>query len=446
MHREELLLVAVTPTPSRPRIFYGWYIVAASVFCNAVLSAAFFQGFSAFFLPIERTFNWNRTAISGAVSLRQVESGVFAPVVGILVDRIGARRLIIGGALVTGAGLVMMGLTNGLLMLYAAFLVVSLGTGGVSHAVTWPTIISRWFRRKRGLAMGLAVMGPMVGSPFVILNATLAEEISWRVILVSYGLITAIAVSCVGFVARDRPEPYGYWPDGEPPENLNVNQKQLAEPNRSQPDLIEDFPEPGLTVRQAIRTRSFWLLSLYLGGMFAGNSALQAHQIPYLVNERGFTDGAAAATLTIVFMASSIGRIGAGALIDIMDYRRVLVIASLMMASSFLYLQFFPVTTITETLPYALLFGISFGSTVPMRGLLSSITFGTRSLGSLIGLLQTTTVIASFVGPLMLGVVFDIQGGYSFGIWILIIIVLAMIPPTMFMKSADALTEVWKTT
>ena len=339
----------------------------------------------------------------------------------------------------------MMGLTNGLVMLYAAFLVVSLGTGGVSHAVTWPTIISRWFHRKRGLAMGLAVLGPMVGSPFVILNATLAEEISWRVILIAYGVITAITVSCVGLIARDRPEPYGYRPDGEPPEKSNtVNHGNLAEPNHPQASFSEEHLEPGLTVRQAIRTRSFWLLSLYLGGMFAGNSALQAHQIPYLVNEHGFTDGAAAATLTIVFMASSIGRIGAGALIDIMDYRRVLVIASLMMASSFLYLQLFPVTTIFETLPYALLFGISFGSTVPMRGLLSSITFGTRSLGSLIGLIQTTTIVASFAGPLMLGVVFDNKGSYSFGIWILIVIVLAMIPPTFLMKPIDALTKVWK--
>ena len=79
-----------------------------------------------------------------------------------------------------------------------------------------------------------------------------------------------------------------------------------------------------------------------------------------------------------------------------------------------------------------------------MRGLLSSITFGTRSLGSLIGLIQTTTIVASFAGPLMLGVVFDNKGSYSFGIWILIVIVLAMIPPTSLMKPIDALTKVWK--
>ena len=428
--------------PRRPRIFYGWYIVAASVFCNAVLSAAFFQGFSAFFLPIERTFGWNRTAISGAISLRQVESGVFAPVVGILVDRVGARRLIIGGALITGAGLIMMGLINGLFMFYASFLLVSLGTGGVSHAVTWPTIISRWFRRRRGLAMGLAVMGPMVGAPFVILNATLAEEVSWRLILVTYGVITAVLIAVVGLIARDRPEPYGYLPDGDPPETPLVTDAQphAAGANPQATPAVES----GLSIREAVRTRSFWLLSLYLGGMFAGNSALQAHQIPYLVNDRGFTDEAAAVSLTMVFLASGIGRIGAGALIDRTDYRRVLVVATLMMAASFIYLQLFPVTTLWQVVPYALLFGISFGSTVPMRGLLSSIMFGTRSLGSIIGLLQTTTIIASFIGPLMLGVVFDLLGAYTLGIWILVGIVLAVVPTILFMQSEQALGQVWE--
>ena len=72
--------------PRRPRVFYGWYIVGASSLSNALLTAAFFTGFQAYFLPILNTFGWSRTAISGAFSLRQFESGLLSPLIGFLVD------------------------------------------------------------------------------------------------------------------------------------------------------------------------------------------------------------------------------------------------------------------------------------------------------------------------------------------------------------------------
>ena len=206
------------PEGSRPRIFFGWYIVAASAAANAVLSAAYFQGFSVLFLPIEQHFNWSRSTISAAMSLRQLESGVASPLVGFMLDRVSPRRMIFWSGLVTAAGLVALGFTTGIVTFYVAFLVISLGTSGVSHTVTWPVLIARWFRRKRGLAMGLAVLGPIFGSPFVILNTALEEQIGWRAVLIGYGILVAIAISALSALARDRPESYGLLPDGDLPE------------------------------------------------------------------------------------------------------------------------------------------------------------------------------------------------------------------------------------
>ena len=154
----------------RRGIFFGWYLVAASVLANTIFSAAFFQGFGVLIIPIERTFGWDRWVISSAMSLRQLQSGVVSPTVGLLLDRFSARKLIFWSAVISGAGFIGLGFANGLLTFFLFFVVICLGAAGVSHAVTWPVIISRWFRRNRGLAIGLAVMGPIFGTPLVIVK------------------------------------------------------------------------------------------------------------------------------------------------------------------------------------------------------------------------------------------------------------------------------------
>ncbi|MGH7833422.1 MAG: MFS transporter, partial [Candidatus Binatia bacterium] len=201
---------------NRRRIFFGWYMVAASVVTNTIFSAAYFQGFGVLILPIERTFGWDRWVISAAMSLRQLESGMISPAVGFLLDRFSARRLIFWSAVVSGVGFIGLSFTNGIVTFFLCFVVISLGASGVSHAVTWPVIISRWFRRNRGLAMGLAVTGPIFGSPLVILNTQIEEAHGWRVVLLGYGTLVLVGVTLLSMLVRDRPELYGVRPDGDP--------------------------------------------------------------------------------------------------------------------------------------------------------------------------------------------------------------------------------------
>ena len=172
----------------RQRIFFGWYLVAASIATNTIFSAAYFQGFGVLIIPIERTFGWDRWVISAAMSLRQLESGIVSPAVGFLLDRLSARKMIFWSAVIAAAGFIGLGSANGIMGFFLFFVVIALGASGVSHAVTWPVIISRWFRRNRGLAIGFAVMGPIFGSPIVILNAQIEEVYGWRVVLLGYGL------------------------------------------------------------------------------------------------------------------------------------------------------------------------------------------------------------------------------------------------------------------
>src|SRR5438094_10552797 len=104
---------------------------------NLLLSITFFQGFQAFFLPILSELGWSRTLLSGAFSLRQLENGLASPIVGLLVDRFGARKIIVIGILIAGAGMAMLSQVSDPVLFYIAFLWISIGMSGPNHSISW---------------------------------------------------------------------------------------------------------------------------------------------------------------------------------------------------------------------------------------------------------------------------------------------------------------------
>ena len=427
------MIATHTEKSGKRRIFYGWYIVAASVLANTIFSAAYFQGFGVLIIPIERTFGWDRWVISAAMSLRQLESGILSPAVGFLLDRFSARKLIFWSAIISAVGFIGLGFTNSIITFFLSFVVISVGASGVSHAVTWPVIISRWFRRKRGLAIGLAVTGPIFGSPIVILNTQIEEAYGWRAVLIGYGTLILVGVTLLSMLVRDRPESYGLRPDGDPPEEDACTQRG-TEPSPRRRDT-------GLTLHAVIRTKEFWLFTSYLAGTFTVNSAFQLHMIPYFQQDMGLTSAWAAVVQSTVFTMSGIGRIGGGYLLDKIDYRLVLAVVAAMMGFSLLYLQLVAVNTVSATLPFALMFGASFGCLVPMRGAVGSIMFGTRAIGRVLGILQGAPVAAGVIGPMVMGIIFDLNGNYSVAIWGLIVISAFMVPLSLAMASPAELAK-----
>jgi nitrate/nitrite transporter NarK len=415
------------------RIFFGWYMVAASVVTNTIFSAAYFQGFGVLIIPIERAFGWDRWVISAALSLRQLESGIVSPAVGLLLDRFSARKLIFWSAVISGVGFIGLGFTTGIVTFFLFFVVISLGASGVSHAVTWPVLISRWFRRNRGLATGLAVTGPIFGSPLVILNTQIEEAHGWRVVLCGYGILVLIGITLLSMLVRDRPEPYGLRPDGDPLEESASTERPTSASRRR--------TDAGLTLHAVLRTKEFWLFTSYLSGTFAVNSAVQVHMIPYFQQDIGLTAASAAVVMSFVFILSGIGRVGGGYLLDRMDYRLVLAVVAAMMGLALLYIQLMEVNSVLGTWPFALMFGVSFGCLVPMRGAVGSIMFGTRAIGGVLGILQGAPIAAGVVGPLVMGIIFDLNGTYSVAIWGLIVISALMVPLSLAMASPADLAK-----
>ena len=141
----------------------------------------------------------------------------------------------------------------------------------------------------------------------------------------------------------------------------------------------------------------------------------------------------------LVFVVSGVGRIGAGYMLDQMDYRVVLAAVSAMMSAAFAYLQFAPVDSVLAAAPFYVLFGVGFGCIIPMRGTLGSAMFGLRSLGSIVGVLQGGSVAAGVVGPIFMAIAFDLNGDYYLAMWVMVAVCALMIPLSFAMASPRAL-------
>lgn len=409
------------------KIFYGWYIVAASIAINFYITVVFGLGFNVFFLPIVHEFGWTRAVTSGAFSLRAVESGLLAPVVGFLVDRLGPKIIILCGVIFAGAGIVMLGYINSLSAFYIAFLVAALGTTGAGHGVSWVVAVANWFERLRGRALGIAMLGPVLGGPFVVLVAVLEDIIGWRTATVLLGVGLWIVGIPLALVARSRPEAYGYLPDGDTP--MAVSQAEGEK-------LTIERKVNGLTVSQAMQTRVFWILVSLFTLMFVGISGLLVHLIPML-EDLEYSSTQAASLLGLMFLLSGIGRIGTGILADMVDYRLVLLgLIGCQLVGLLLLISIGP-SQVWLVVLFALIFGIGFGGTIPLRPFLIREFFGSRSFGALQGLVQVGAIGAGVVGPVYYGWIFDVTGSYGLAIIATIITVLMTIPFTYILKGSQ---------
>lgn len=413
-----------TPSPATPapaakpaRFFYGWYIVAASFVSNMLTGGIYWQGFQVFFLPLIEEFGWSRASLSLAFSFREMETGIGAPIVGVLVDRLGPRRIIMLSGFVMGLGMMLLALTQNLIMFYAFFILASLGASGTSHAISWSVVVSRWFRRKRGTAIGIAMSGPVLSGPVLLVLAWGLETVGWRWTVAAAGALLWFTVIPLANVVRDHPSRIGLLPDGDVAEPVSAVPSAAGAQATPPPGAVV---EHGYTVREALTSSAFWLLAGVLTCLFFGLSSFQVHQVAFFQNDAGLSSGDATLALGIVFLVSAVGRLGVGWLADRMDIRRVLLLVVALNLCAWIYLAFVPVHDFGAVVPFTVLFGVPFGGLVAVRPLLMSRLFGGRSLGSLMGLFQMTALVSGMVGPVVMGYIYDTQGSYRMALWIFI--------------------------
>jgi MFS family permease len=408
-----------TKNISQPRIFYGWYIVGTSMVIHLWMCIVWVYGMQVFFNPIINTFGWSRTALSGAFSLQRLEGSVEAPILGFLLDKFGPRRVIIGGAFVGGFGLIALGFTQTIWMFYLGVLLAATGTGAcIGQTRTW--VIVQWFRRLRGRALGIGACGAVFSGPLLVITLFLVENIGWRASFVVTGISTWILIIPLSMVFRTRPEEYGQLPDGDIPHS-----EENISGSRKSPSTQGSNIQHSLSVSQALKTRSFWALTVVFGASTMGTSALGVHQIPYF-ESIGFNATQAVSVLGFYTVFSALGRLGAGWAMDFFNMRMVM--ASLLILQA---LSFFILANITEywqIIPFSLFYGIAFGGFNPGRGAVISAFFGPRNFGTIQGLTHTVTVISGMAGPILMGLAYDLTESYSIAVYFIAVLTASAIP------------------
>ncbi len=380
------------------RVFYGWRIVTASFTILFVVVGIVYYSFPVFYLPLINEFGWSRAEVTAGFFFSILLIGpLFGISAGFLIDRHGTRRILLTGLLFAGSAFLGFAFMHSLLAYYLFYFMQTIGyvsAGPIPNQV----LISHWFSRMRGRAMGLAYVGIGVGGAVApVLARFLIREAGWRrAMLALSGIILLVLIPLALALVKNRPSDMGLCPDGDP--------APAAE--RATPAT------PATTLRQAMRTRSFWMIltgSLLSIGAVGG--VIQHLQL-YL-GDRRFTPDRAAQVASFLLVASILGRITMGYLADRFPRKYVMLAACLMVAAG-IPLLYFPTVPGTVYI-FAFIFGFGMGADYMLIPLMTAECFGLASLGRLMGVILTTDAISQALAPVVVGRIYDLHRSYDSG-------------------------------
>jgi len=419
-------LSAISNRFGKGKIFYGWWIVAACAILQ-FWSGAIYFGFSVFFNPIRQTFGWTATSTSVAFTIRGFGVGVLAPVAGFLVDRVGPRKLMLFGWGVIGLGFLLMSRIDSLWAFYGTFVVVATGIG-IGTNVVMNTGIANWFIKKRSRALAIIYVGPGLSGLIAPLFALSIIQLGWRSTLV----IIAIALWVISIplcsLFRHKPAQYGYLPDGDtaPPISETVSMstsRPLGEVVK--PRLASSVG--GFTTKAALKTRAFWLLSFIFFLQQMGATAVNVHVVAYMESIKVSTTIAAIA-MTGITLCSLIGRLGIGALGDFTSKKYLITLSLALMTTGIFFLSLVEVNKIWLLVLFWITFGAGFGAPIPLRPALQADYFGTRSFGTIMGLMMFIGMVGGLVSPVVAGWIFDVTGSYRWAWQLFTMLTLPAVP------------------
>ena len=380
------------------RIFYGWWIVLSCFTIGLYVSSILFFGFTAFIDPLVQEFGWSYTQVSFAASLRGLEMGIFAPLVGFLVDRFGSRHLILCGVICVGLGLILLSYTQSLLMFYGAFLLLGFGAGGCTSVVTMAAV-GNWFKKKIGIALGVLSAGFGASGLLIPFIVWLIEVVHWRTTLILLGLGMWVIGIPLSFVVRDKPETYGYLPDGETAKGSHVpNEKRTQKP---------------IPFREALRNKSFLYLNAaeFIRMMLV--TGVTTHAMPYL-GSMGMSRTTAGLVVAGIPLTSIVGRIGLGWLGDHHEKTRIMFFSFLMMGVGML--TFCYPQQLWMIFFFLFFFPPGFGGSMVLRGAILREYFGRSLFGRMLGVIMGSASVGGIMGPTLAGFVFDTTGNYQY-VW-----------------------------
>jgi MFS family permease len=372
------------------RIYYGWWVVGGSfllLFCSL---GTHFYAFPVFFDVMVREMEWARTQVALALTVGTFVLGAVGLLVGELIHKVGLRPVMVCGALIAGLGFLLLTTVTEPWQFYLYYgLVLSAGAAGI-EAVPTMTAVGAWFDRGKSTALGITTTGMGVGGVVMApLAGWLISRYDWQTAFAFMAGIVVVVGIPISLIIMRTPRRRKVTPGQEQQEGLEVRDA---------------------TIGQALRQKSFWLVSigtmLWLWAYLIGLT----HQVAFAV-DIGISRVAAAGAVGMLCAFSIPGRLVFGKLGDIMDKRYVMMMAASLQAVAFVILL--KTTNLTMLYFYSCLIGIGIGGLTPILPGLLADYFGGSHFGTIYGAAGMVNTLGLMIGPVYGGWIFDTTGSYS---------------------------------
>ena len=387
------------PLAARLPFFYGWVVLGVASAALFVSGPGQTYSVSIFVDSIIEDLGTTRTVVSGLYTAGSLTGAIALVLVGRLLDRFGARIVLVGVAVLFGFATMLMSRVDNAAELYLGFAAIrALGQGSMMLAGT--TLVALWFVRMRGRAMALATMGAVASQAgFPPLVNFLIDRLDWRDAWIALAILIWASIPVL-LLARRSPESLGLRPDGGRPATA-------AETSPLLPGLSpgEDF-----TLGEAMRTRSFWLLLFSSIPHPLIMTALVFHMVS-LVTSKGLDGDLAAPVLSAMALVSLGGTFLAGYLSEKIPNRYIIAASQALLAASMLWVLV--IDAPWQALAMGATMGVSAGLSMTTNNVIWPNYYGRRNLGVIRGVTTTCMVGFAALGPFPFGLLFDLTDSYT---------------------------------
>ncbi len=367
----------------RGKFFYGWVIVFAGLVLSLIMYGVV-DSFGIMFKPLAEEFHWDRGSISLSSMINWLSFGLGNLAFGTLTDRVGSRSVMIFGGILFVIGTLLMSQVHSVWQLYLFFGVL-IAIGRSAAAVPLTTLVTKWFTTNQGLALALAQSQNVGSAVFAPLSVFFLAQYGWRGAYLGLGLIGLLIIP-LAFLMRDHHTSRAVSASGVP-----------------------RAPQAGMTLGEAMRTRVFWTLNLMVIGCCTCHSCILLHGVNHMTDV-GLTTTTAAHVVAVMAIFGMIGKVANGVIADKVGPKWSM--------AGFLALQasVIPIFVSAHEVPtfytWAVLFGLGFGGPMPVYAMLFREYFGTRAIGSILGVFFMIAALGMGSGGMMGGILYNMFGSY----------------------------------
>lgn len=382
----------------KTKFFYGWLIVISMFLALFMQGGGAFYSFGLFYNPLMNEFGWDTAQIALAMTVYLSVLALTAPLIGKITDKYGAKKLVLAGAFLGGISFFLLSRISSLWHLYALYFVIGWAFTGCG-VIPANKVISSWFVKKMGLAVGIAMAGVSAGALILTSGCGMFMiAYGWRNTYVFLGAITwVLIIPFVYFFMKDTPEEIGLLPDGDGSETDYKNA------------LKKENPGTEWTLGTAVKHPSFWLILVSFFSVFCSIGAIIQHEVSYLF-DIGISRETASLALGITGGMGGVGKVVFGIIADKTTPKKASIISIIIQIIGILILM--NINSPASLWIFAVIFGFSMGGQLSLQSLIVGQFYGLTAFGTILGFISLFVSAGIGVGPYLAGLMRNMSGDY----------------------------------